>query len=807
MQEHVPMSMGVVLKTKIEDKYCRGLSKKIKTFFGVNCVKQFLREMVNNAMKIDNIIHYVRPMAKLTEAQVFEYNESFTCHICEKVIEEGDVKVRDHCHISGMYRGPAHSPCNLNYKIPNHINIFFHNLSYDMHHLIKELDFNSGDINLIASTDENYIAVSKKVGRVELRFIDSFRFLSASLDSLAKLVPPEKLITIKENFPDPLQFELTRRKGVFPYDYITDFEILKETKLPPKESFFSQLNNSHISDADYEHACRVWDAFKCKDINEYSLLYLKIDVALLADIFENFRALCVEKYSLDPCHYYTLPGLSLDSALKVTGVEIELLTDYNMFLAFEKGLRGRNTQLVKKHSAANNVHMGERYDPNQPDRSILYVDANNLYGHAMCSPLPVGSFKWVSPLEFTAESILQMGDHDEYGYLFDVTMAYPDHLHEAHNSLPFLVETKKPPGSKVPKLLATLSEKVHYVVHYVTLKQALQHGLLITSIHSVIEFKQCAWLKPYIEKNTMYRALSDTDFEKAFYKFMNNVIFGKTIENKRLHRNIQLVCTQAKLQKLINKPNFSNRIIYTNKLVACHMAYEQIVMDKPIFVGFAILELSKVIMYDFFYNTLKSHFGDSMELLYTDTDSFILELQCSDLYLELKEGSLSNQFDFSNYPIDHICYSNANKKKLGKFTDEAGGKLISEFVGLRPKVYALDFDGKHHLRCKGVKKCNLGTKIFFEDYLKCLKENNVKYSSFYRIQSKKHVLYTIKQKKLSLSCNDDKRVTLPDGIHTLAYGHCRTRQLQIENGLLLNNAQVEEEEDEWEEAEESEPEL
>ena len=799
--EHIPMSIGYILKTDLEDRYCGGLNKKIQVFTGPTCIKQFLNSMVGNARKIDRLVHRVVPMSELTSAQKIAYAECTTCTICNSDIESCDVKVRDHCHISGQYRGAAHSACNLNFKIPKYIDVYFHNLAYDIHFLIKELDFSQGEIKVIANTEEKYIAVTKKIGGVELRFLDSFRFLSASLDSLAKLMPIEKLYTVRENFPEQKLFDLARRKGVYPYEYVNDFKILKEKKLPPKECFFSSLNNSNISDVDYSHALKVWHEFKIENMLEYTLLYLKIDIALLADIFQNFRNVCMGQYGLDPCHYFSLPGLSLDSALKHTGAEIELLTDYNIFLAFEKSIRGGCTQLVKKYSKSNNIFLNEKFDAQDESKYIYYLDANNLYGHAMCSPLPISNFRYVQPSEFSADSIVNMSDDAEYGYLFDVTILYPDHLHDEHNQLPFLCETKTPPGSKVPKLLATLSNKENYVVHYTALKQALQNGLLIEEIHSVIEFKQEAWVKPYILKNTLARSLSETDIEKAFYKLMNNSLFGKTIENKRLYRDIKLVCNKLKLQKLLNKPNFGNRIIYTENLVACHMAHEKIVMDKPIFVGSSILDISKVIMYDFFYSSLKPTFGERMNLLYMDTDSFIVEIMCHDLYQTLIDTKLSEKFDFSDYPVDHPCFSTENKKKLGFFKDEAGGRQISEFVGLRPKVYALNFEGQHHMRCKGVKKCNLGTKILFNDYLQCLRDKKVKYSSFYRIQSKLHVLYTVKQNKLSLSCNDDKRITMPDGINTLAYGHYRAQQLQIENGLLMNdvNQQMEIEEEEEEE--------
>ena len=319
------------------------------------------------------------------------------------------LKVRDHCHFTGQYRGAAHNSCNLQCKKPMILPVVFHNLQgYDAHLFIKELSKIPGELNCIPSTEEKYISFSKKIkvgeykskktGETvslcfEIRFIDSFKFLQTSLANLVGNLQPDNFINTKEVFKDPNLLDLLTRKGVYPYDYVSSLEKLSETQLPPKEEFYSRLNDEDISDEDYHHSIRVWNKFNCKTIRDHHNLYLKSDVLLLSDVFENFRATCLKHYNLDPAHYYTSPGLAWDACLKETGQELQLLHDYDMLMLFERGIRGGITHISMRYAEANNKYMAD-YDHDQPSNYIQYLDANNLYGWAMSQPLPTHDFKW-----------------------------------------------------------------------------------------------------------------------------------------------------------------------------------------------------------------------------------------------------------------------------------------------------------------------------------------------------------------------------------------------------------------------------
>ena len=322
---------------------------------------------------------------------------------------------------------------------------------------------------------------------------------------------------------------LLTRKRVYPYDYITSIEQLKETKLPPKEAFYSKLLNEEISDEDYQHALKVWNTFNCQTIQDYHDLYLKSDVLLLADVFENFRKTCLKYYKLDPCHYYTAPGLAWDACLKLTKQELQLLTDYDMLMMFEKGIRGGISYISKRYAEANNKYMKD-FDKTKPSTFIQYLDANNLYGWTMSQKLPTHGFKW---MDINIPSVLKLLEKKDtkIGYIFEVNLEYPSSLWEEHNDYPLAPERIK--IANVDKLISSFLPKKNYVLHYKNLKQYLEEEMVLKKVHRGIKFNQSCWMEPYIRKNTELRKEAKNAFEKDFFKLMNNSVFGKTIENIR----------------------------------------------------------------------------------------------------------------------------------------------------------------------------------------------------------------------------------------------------------------------------------
>ena len=334
--------------------------------------------------------------------------------------------------------------------------------------------------------------------------------------------------------------------------------------------------------------------------------------------------------------------------------------------------------------------------------------------------------------------------------------------------------------NKCKKLVCNLFNKKKYVVHINVLKQALNHGLKLKKNHRVIEFNQEAWLKPYIDMNTELRKAAKNDFEKDLFKLMNNSVFGKTMENIRKHRDIKLVTTDKKRSKLVSEPNYHTINLISEDLSIIEMKKTKVKMNKPIYLGLSILEISKTLMYELWYDYMKPKYNDNAKLCYMDTDSFIMNIKTNDFHKDIS-NDVENRFDTSNYEVNTSETSalarkplptGKNKKIIGLMKDELGGKIITEFVTLRPKTYSfLTDDGKEDKKAKGTKKRVIKKKIKFNDYKKCFFSDELILRSQQRFISKKHDVYTENVNKIALSNNDDKRIVSSNKISSYPYGY------------------------------------
>ena len=293
---------------------------------------------------------------------------------------------------------------------------------------------------------------------------------------------------------------LLLRKGVYPYKYMDSWEIFNETSLLDKEAFNSKFNLEDCTDEDYTHYQEVFKELELKNLGDYDDLYAQYDTLLLADVFENFRKKCIEIYELDPAHFLSDPGLAWEACLEKTRVKLELLTDYDILLMVEKGIRTGKSEVTHKYAKANNKFM-KNHDKNIESSYPVYLDANNLYGLAMSQKLLVDGFEWIKELSKFNESFIKNYDENSNeGYFLEVDVKYPKKLFNHHSDSPFLPERKK--IGKCKKLVCTIQDKENYVDHIRMLRQALNRGLILKKVHRVIQFNQKACLKPYIDMNT-----------------------------------------------------------------------------------------------------------------------------------------------------------------------------------------------------------------------------------------------------------------------------------------------------------------
>ena len=311
----------------------------------------------------------------------------------------------------------------------------------------------------------------------------------------------------------------------------------------------------------------------------------------------------------------------------------------------------------------------------------------------MSQKLSKDHFKWVEN---------NYNENSYKGYILEVDVKYPKELHNLHSDLPFL--PKKMKIDKCKKLVCNLRNKKKYIIHIKSLKQALNHGLKFKEVHRIIEFSQKAWLKPYIDMNMELRKLAKDDFENDIFKLMN-AVFGKTMKNIRKHRDIKLVTANKKRNRLVSEPNYHTINYISGDLSIIEMNKTKVKMNKPIYLGLSILDISKILMYKFWYDYMKPKYGNRVKLCYMDTDSFVINIKTNDFYKDIASG-VEKRFGTSNYECNRPLPIGKNKKVVGLMKDELGGKIITEFVTLRPKTYSYSTDdGKEDKKAKGTKKC------------------------------------------------------------------------------------------------------
>ena len=827
LEAHVPYALGMY--DVFHPEY--NCQNSYRSWCEEDCVIKFLNEL--ECLAKDQYEHNIMTRRKMiiTPQQQADFRSCKSCPKCKRDFTEKLYKVRDHCHITGLYRGPLCSKCNLRLSLKRYmLPVFFHNLkNYDCHMILKHgiSKFKHWKLHCIAQTAEKFMTVNVQIpvgitnkGKTiyfKICFLDSFQFMSRGLDDLAKnltsLPVTEKL---RKAIPT-LSMEVVRRKGVFPYSYFSSPAVLNETSLPSIEHFKNDLTKKECSKEDYAHAERAWKEFQCQTFKDYTLRYLELDVRILTDVFEDFRRMSLRQDGLDPVHFVSLPGLSYMSAFKMTGEKIHLLQDPFIYNLFERGIKGGLTFVNTHHAKDHIFEVG-----NKKYRQILmYIDMNNLYGAAMTECLPHSNFKLLTKEEIqnifpTSQKILDMDTETDVGFYFEVDLHYPTAIHNKTADFPLapelaqvtedmlspymkklyknlMIQRHKATQRKDEikrkkevkkqfrfksswKLLLAQNDKINYCVHFKLLKYYLQQGMQLKKIHNVVQFTQKPFLRPYIEFNSRQRSLAQSKADKDFFKYKNNSLFGKTMEDVRKHGNYKLVTDVEQFKRLSTSPLYVDRDIITDGLTGVKMHKAKVILNRPIFVGQAVLEHSKLAMYNLFYKILPScPLIHKLKLLGGDTDSFFLQVTVD--YDKTPGDVLYNMkhiVDFSNYSPTHPLYSIDNKARLGCFKDEVAGQEIEEMILLRPKMYSMKMKGddeeKNSIRkAKGVGG-SVTKNLRHTNYQEAYHQNKESTVDMTILKSISHTVYTYSFQKQGLSCWDDKRIWLNKN-KSLPHGH------------------------------------
>lgn len=768
-----------------------------KSFWGEDSIDQFLDSIFEDCKRLYNqYLTKSYPISNLTMEQVTDFNDCTNCWICRKEFLEGEIKCLDHDHTQELnnYLGAAHSRCNILRRRPLFHNIIFHGASnYDFHFIFEKICDRKdvAKIDAIAQNNEKFIALYLTIknsgnNNFQVRIIDSFRFMSSSLENITKTLPKTEFHHLEQQFKYHPSCDLLKMKNFYPYEYMDSYEKLNETCLPPISSFYSTLTNSQISEENYEHAQKVWRVFGCKTLLDFTLLYLKVDCMILCCCSEFFRKRFLKDFNLDPFQYTTLASLSFDAMLLYTNVEIALFTDHEMLHMLTSSMRGGIVDLSKRYAKANNKYLSD-YDKTKKTSFVIYADFNALYATCLSRPLPVRNFVWDDPSYWTRERILELSPTAPIGYIFEVDLIYPPECHPLHDQFPFCPTHSVPPGenNSVKKLLLTLYDKNNYAMHYLMLQECLRHNLVLKKVHRVIRFEQEAFMKPYVDFFTKKRMEADNDFDKDLAKLSVNVLYGKSCENLLKYKNIKFVrkidnkeTKQFNIETLCSNPLFESFKIVNENLAIVFIKKEIVVYNKPISIGFAVLELSKLMNYDFFYNYLVPKYPEegSLVKIYQDTDSFVFQVYTDDFYEDMKPD-IQKFYDTSNFDVNNrFGIVPQNKKVLGLLKIETGQFLINEFVGLRSKMYAINVENDSDIKkAKGVLK-HLVQSYTVDLYKNILFNKEEHYDVQTKIRSYNHKVYTEKVKKLALSSGDNKRKVLENNIDTISWGHFKLTQ-------------------------------
>ena len=777
---HHPFAVGYVIvnsEGRVVDEF---------QYVGKDCINVFIKAASEAWGKIRESIPAF-PIHTTPESER-KFEEATHCDICKKTFSPtGTQKVRHHTHrIEFDNLIAALCPlCNLlcvNKR--RQIRFFSHNLAYDGALILRYL-----------TTKHNIKVHSRESGMKllkleidDLMLLDSLALMPGSLSRLSENhIQASKPIPITERLLStyPLSVRpLLLGKQMLCYDYLTHMGRLEETRLPPKECFYNRLKGTTPTEEEYLHAQTVFTLADCRTLKDYIDLYLKLDVTLLADVFLHWREILRKAHGLDIVYYLTLPSFAYDCFLRETEVELDPVVEKELYLLLRDNLRGGFTTAITQLTDVTK---------NKQDQ-LMYLDFNSLYSQCMTLNLPFGEIRKLTQHE--EKSFLEQGflNHDAtqnvgYWILCDIRPRNCE-IARSTDELPLCLNHHTVTGAqispytrsvaererrnKIPtvkKLIASHLPQQNYLISLRNLQLLIRLGLEVEKVHCVYQYAQKSFLKDFITKNIELRRKATCPITALSFKLINNAIYGKFLMDVRRYSLVFSYCTdRSKFLKLVRNPYFKSITSLGTDKVLITSRKPVLYVKQATYIGFAILEHAKFILYDTYYNTLKKVYRERLSLIYSDTDSFILKLQCDDLEEEYKKEPLKSLIDFSNFPKSHQLHNDSRRGELGLLKSEIAEKQIEEVIALQAKSYSLKLKGEGEtlLRAKGIPK-NILTHANYraaleDDYTgggKC---------EYHSIRSHRGEVITCKTRKTLLSAYDDKRFVLSP-VKSLAYGH------------------------------------
>ena len=501
-----------------------------KVYSGELAIEHFFDTIFAEAELINQIMSVQRPMIALTDVERIAHDSATACHNCKAKFDTNNPKCHHHNHVNGRYLFPACQNCNLALKprkcIDGYVCVcIFHNLkAYDSNFILRNFDKKYTEYTTKHGTtsyrDIKAIPLNaERTLQFQIRnivFTDSYDFLGASLDTLVTTLKKSG----RDQFEQTIKYlgdsDLVFEKGHFPYTYFDSLDRFEETSLPEKSKFYNDLTETEINDRDYEHAQAMWNHFGMRTFKDYHDFYMKSDVMLLSDCFESFRQTMISAHGLDCLHFPTLPSMTLQIALKMTQIELDLITEPDQHLLLESSIRGGMSYVAHRYAKANNPSLPD-FDPKLPITELSYWDANSLYAASQMYELPVGKFRFLSSEEIENFDVNSISDDSPTGYILEVDLLYPPSLHSTHSAYPLCPEhvivrqsmlsptleqmydyvgTKHIPNTK---LITNLNDKHYYVTHYMCLKFYLSQGMQLAKIHRILSFSQSAFMRPFVD--------------------------------------------------------------------------------------------------------------------------------------------------------------------------------------------------------------------------------------------------------------------------------------------------------------------